>query len=828
MLVGFHRIALRLLVVTALVGFTLSTAQAAPRPFRVSPEKIELFENFGRAQIVVTQADAAGNTNDRSPDLSNEAKYASADPKIVAFDTRGRVVAVSNGQTTVSVTVDGVARAIPVTVTGVEAVPAIDFARHVRPVLNKVGCAFAACHASQFGKGGFKLSVFGFAPDDDRKAMALDWRQRRINLMEPEKSLLLRKATMEVGHGGGRRFKRDSVDYKVLLGWVQRGAPSPAKDPPEVTQITVFPSHILTHKGVQQQLRVVADYSDGAQRDVTHWAQFDSNDDALLEVNADGYTSVVGSGQAPIMVRYEGRAAMAMFVSPYADSAKLAGWKHNNFVDELASAKFRELGIEPSGLCDDPAFVRRAFLDAIGTLPTAEEAQAFIDSKDPDKRNKLLDRLLGLTGNPDLDTYNDQYAAYWTLKWSDLIRNDSKTVGEQGMWAMHNWIRESFRVGKPWDQFVRELVTAKGSIYMNGPANYFRINSKSTDLTESTAQIFMGLRMECAKCHHHPFERWSEADYYGFAAFFGRVGLKTSEEFGLFGREQVVVVRDSGSVRHPRTGKTMEPTPLGGEPSDHALDRRIPLAQWLTSPENTMFAESVVNRYVRYLLGRGLVEPVDDMRSTNPPTNEALMKALAADFVKNEHSLKHLIRTIMGSRLYQLSSQPTQSNVTDDRFYSHFKVKRLPAEPLLDAVDRTTGVQTKFKSLPSGTRAIELPDADYPNYFLVTFAKPRRASVCECERQPDENLSQALHTLNGDTLAKKLADKNGAVATLVTAKTPHAEIVKQLYLTALARYPSVEELEAADGFLAESPSPRECYEDLLWALINSKQFLFVR
>ena len=414
---------------------------------------------------------------------------------------------------------------------------------------------------------------------------------------------------------------------------------------------------------------------------------------------------------------------------------------------------------------------------------------------------KLVDRLLGLSGDSVLDTFNDQYAAYWTLRWSDLIRNNSNSLGEQGMWALHNWIKESFRTNKPYDQFVRELVTAKGSIYSSGPANFFRINTDSSALTEATSQLFLGVRLECAKCHHHPFEKYSQGDYYSMAAFFSRVGSKNSEEFGLFGRETIVTVRATGEVSHPRTRQRLQPTPLDGEAVDHELDRRLPLADWLTNPENEFFARSVVNRYMRYLLGSGLVEPVDDMRSTNPPSNIALMDALAADFVAHDYDLKHLIRTIMTSRLYGLSSTPTAENVSDSRYYSHFFVKRLSAEPLLDALDHASGVPTKFRNLPLGTRAIELPDAEYPDYFLTTFAKPRRVSVCECERSPDANLAQALHTFNGDTVAKKVADKNGRVNQLLEAKTEHNDLVTQLYLSALCRLPSEAELAAQSRHL---------------------------
>jgi hypothetical protein len=527
------------------------------------------------------------------------------------------------------------------------------------------------------------------------------------------------------------------------------------------------------------------------------------------------------------MTRFAGHAQITMFVIPFADSVELSGWENKNFVDELAANKFRELGIEPVGLCDDATFVRRAFLDATGSLPTVEECTKFIASTDINKREHLVDQLLGLTGDPNLDIYNNRYTAFWTLKWSDLIRNTSNKLGEQGMWALHNWIRQAFRENMPFDQFVRHLVTGTGSIYSNGPANYFRINQNTTDLTESTSQLFLGIRLECAKCHHHPFEKYSQDDYYGFAAFFARVGTKNSEEFGLFGREQVVMVKPTGEVRNPRTRKNMLPTPLHAEPIDHPLDRRIALADWLTSSDNEDFAKAVVNRYVNALLGRGLVEPVDDMRSTNPPSNIALMNALAKDFVAKKFDLKQLMRTIMTSRLYQLSSQPTELNAADQRFYSHFQVKRLAAEPLLDSIDQVTGIQTKFKSLPLGTRAIDLPDAEYPNYFLNTFAKPRRASVCECERSPNESLGQALHGLNGEIITGKISHKDGRIAKLLKDERPAAEIISDVYMTTLCRPASAAELETLQTFLAEAPSPQEFYQDLLWALINSKQFLFV-
>lgn len=822
-------------VILGLTAFTATTfltdsVLACDAMISVTPTAVALSGNFSEAQLLVASSAAEGLVDKRSADLTTVAKYETSDEKIVAVSTFGRLLAVGNGMATVTVTHGDQSQSVAVTVSGVEEQPAISFDTHIRPIISRLGCNAGACHASQFGKGGFVLSVVGFDPDMDYKSIVRDRQQRRVTLVQPEDSLLLKKPTLAVAHGGGKKLDVGSTPYNTLLAWLKSGAPGPKADAAVVKRISVEPKERIAVPEATQQLRVLAEYSDGSTRDVTGWAKFDSTDDAVLSVTANGLVTVEGRGQAPIMVRFEGQADIAMFVSPYGPEPDLTDWQNNNFVDEFAATKFRELGIAPSGLCDDSTFIRRAFLDAIGTLPTPDQVRSFVSDQNLQKRQVLIDSLLGLTGNPDLDRFNDQYSALWTLKWSDLLRNTSNgaAADEQRMWAMHNWIRDSFRTNKPFDQFVREIITAKGSIFSSGPANYYKINDNSADLAEATAQLFLGARLQCAKCHHHPFEKYSQADYYAFSAFFSRVGNKNSEEFGLFGRETVVMVKSSGDVRHPRTGKVLKPKPLEGDEIDHDLDRRIPLAAWLTSKDNRDFARSVVNRYMSYLLGRGLVEPVDDMRATNPPTNPAMMEGLTDHFINSNFDLKQLVRAIMSSRLYQLQSQPTMENVSDNKFYTHFKVKRISAEPLLDAIDAVTASPTKFKGLPPGTRAIELPDGEYPDHFLNTFGKPRRVSVCECERMPDENLGQALHTLNGDIIATKLSSKSGRVASLIASQKTDAEIVAALYLVTLSRDQSDAETKAALEFLPEAASRQEFFEDLLWTLINSKQFLFVR
>jgi hypothetical protein len=798
------------------------------RDFQVKPASLTLKGNHARAQLLVTASNARGKVDERSADLTRRAVYHSANEHIALVSPTGRLLAVDNGEVVVTVTVAGATHSVPVRVEGIVARPEIGFADQVMPIIAKAGCNAGACHASQYGKGGFKLSVFGYAPEEDYRAIVRDGLGRRVNLLEPRESLICLKPTCIVPHGGGHRLQADSVDFQILQEWLAEGAPPPKAESAHVTTLHVTPGRRIGDPGCSQQLQVVADYSNGSRRDVTAWTKFDTMDEGVVRVSPDGLMEAVGHGQGAVLLRFDGLAELATLVVPYGGAADLNGWTDRNFVDSLAAKKFSEVGITPSPLGDDATFLRRACLDATGTLPTVEQATAFLDSKDPQKRRHLIDQLLGLTGDPTQDVHTNDYAAYWALKWSDLIRSNSAAIGEQGMWALYNWIKESFRENKPLDRFVRELITAKGSTFCNGPANYYRIASNPQDLAEATSQLFLGVRLGCAKCHHHPYERLSQADYYGFAAFFARVSNKSSQEFGIFGGETVILARADGEVANPRTGKIVPPTPLFGQPATDGGDRRMALAGWLTSPTNPYFARNIVNRYVAYLLGHGLVEPIDDMRATNVPSNPALLDALAEDFIKSGYNVKHLLSTLMNSRLYQLDSQPLAGNAADNHFYSHYHVKRLAAEPLLDAIDDATGVPTKFNKMPLGTKAIELPDAQYNNYFLKAFGKPRREAVCECERVSEPNLAQALHTLNGDALTEKIADKSGRVAQLVNSKKSADQVLDELYLAALSRRPNAEELAACKKLLAGVKDPRSFYEDLLWSLINSKHFLFVR
>ncbi|MFM8574195.1 MAG: DUF1553 domain-containing protein [Pirellula sp.] len=796
----------------------------------IEPSPIALKGNFAQTQLLVRISENPGTSSELLPDATSRALYASVSPSIVEVSSSGCLTAIGNGTGKITVSVDGKSVEVPVEVSGVVEQPSIDFHRDLLPLITRAGCNAGSCHASQYGKGGLVLSVMAFDPALDYQSLAQGARSRRINILNPDESLLLKKATASVPHGGGARFAAGSNDYRILARWIAQGADKPSASPKKISRLTISPAKRLASISEYQQLRAVATYEDGQERDVTSWTRFDAMDEGVVKVSSSGLAQTVGKGQGAVMARFGDHAEIATFVVPFSESVHLDRWVSFGPMDDIAKAKFEELKLTPSELCDDGTFLRRVYLDAIGALPSADEARAFLASSDPKKRDALIDRLLGLTGDPQLDTYNDQFAAYWSLKWSDLIRNNSAVLGESGMWALHNWLRESLRTNKSIGEMVRELITAKGSIFSNGPANYYRIANNPSDLAEATAQLFLGTRLQCAKCHHHPYERTSQDDYYGFAAFFARVASKNSAEFGIFGGETVIVVNSGGEVSNPKTGAVMKPTPLASESLDHPSDRRIALADWLTSRQNSAFARNIVNRYTAYLLGRGLVDPIDDMRSTNPPSNPALMDYLVGEFQASGFDVRRLMRVIMRSRLYQLDSQPNASNAEDTRFYSHYRVKRIAAEPLLDCIDDATQVRTKYPNMPMGKRAVELPDAATTNTnpFLVTFGKTKRASVCECERSPDENLAQALHTLNGEIVSSKIADGQGRIAKLVAAGKSPEECIEELYLATLSRLPSPEELSESKSFVSSSPNPTEGFQDLLWALINSKQFLFIR
>jgi hypothetical protein len=793
-------------------GVEVDTQKQPSLRLEVFPAQIRLIGPEAMQRLVVLEVSAGGARRD----VTSEAKVESQTPGKVKIEPDGAIRPVADGSGVLLVR-HGRAQCLVMVNVARTALPrSISFRNEIIPALTKLGCNQGACHGSQHGKGGFKLSLLGFEPESDFIAMVKSAGQRRVTPFAPEESLLLLKPTLAVAHGGGKRMEPGSPIHRLLLEWLEAGTPGPRDDDPRVVGLAVYPERRLMEQDQQQQLAVLATLSDGSQRDVTASARFDTLNEGVATVRPAGLAKTVGRGEANIMVRYQGRAAMARLTVPFGPT-KAFDFPTGNIIDGKAAAKWRELGLAPSPLCSDAEFLRRAMLDVIGTTPAPDEVEEFTADSDPHKRTKLIDRLLD----------RPEYVDFWTLKWGDVLRVNSEKLGAQGMLAFNLWLREAFRTNMPVDRMVEEMVTAQGSIFSNGPANFYRIASSPDDLAETTAQVFMGVRLQCARCHHHPFEAYGQDDYYALAAYFARVRTKGSDEFGLFGGEQVIFVARSGEVYQPRTGKKMAPRPLGAAPNDDPVDRRRALAKWLTTESHRWLARNVANRYWGYLLGKGLVNPIDDLRETNPATNPELLDALAGTFVASGYDLKALLRAILTSRVYQLSAVATLDNRLDQAFFSHYTIKRLTAEQLLDGIDAATGTIEKFARQPAGTRAIALPDTNYASFFLDTFGRPMRAIACECERSSDPNLSQALNLMNGDLVNRKLLQTGGRLSRMLSdPKLTEAALVRRLYLLTFNRPPSPIEIERAKAVFADTPNRAAGAQDLFWALLNSKEFLF--
>jgi hypothetical protein len=789
-------------------------AAAQLRHLTIYPPKISLDGLREQQRLVVI-----GEYADQSRrDLTRQAKFASSAASIAQVDRTGVVQSIADGEATVTVEENGIKAAVPVHVQHAAADVPVSFTQEVIPVLTKAGCNQGACHGGQHGKGAFKLSLRSFDPAFDYAQIVQSAEGRRVVLSDPERSIILLKPTLTMEHGGGERFPVNSREYTILKQWLEDGAPGPNSQDATVSKIEIWPAKRLMEPGEQQQLIVQADGSDGRSRDATALAQFDSLNDAVAAVSPTGLVMAKGHGETHIMVRFGGQVAVAEITLPYAHLSPYPDIPHVNFVDEKLISKWKDLGLTPAPLCGDAEFFRRIHLDLIGTLPTPADIKAFLADKNPDKRSEAVNRVLA----------RPEFVDFWALKWGDLLRINRNQLNEKGMWSFDNWVRAALRDNMPVDEFVRVIITAEGSTFTEGPANFYRIGNNPTDWSEATSQLFLGVRLQCAKCHHHPWEKWSQDDYYGMAAFFARLGSKNSREFGLFGGERIVYLRPNGEVSHPRKGAVVRPHPLDGPATEDPFDRRRKLAEWVTSKDNPFFARNIVNRFWSYLLGRGLVEPVDDMRVTNPPSNAELLDALAGDFVQSKFNFKLLLRRIVNSRAYQLSSAMTPGDQPDavNIHFTRYTVKRLTAEELADALDFATGTREKYPGLPKGTRAIQLPDSEVRSFLLDVFGRPARQATCECERGNQPNIAQALHLLNGDFLNKKIASPTGRIETLVKAKTSLPALVEELYLATLSRPPRLEEQDKVLAWIKTAPSPQEGAQDLLWVLLNSKEFLF--
>lgn len=761
-------------------------------------------------------------------DESGSASFAIDPPGVAAVSPDGTVTAVGDGSATLTATFGGRLAKATILVRNFGREEPWSFKNHVLPVLTRSGCNMGSCHGSAAGKNGFRLTLRGYGPEIDYDVLSRQALGRRINKTAPEESLILLKATGAIDHGGGARFGPDSPEYRALVGWIASGMPRPREEEARPVRLATHPAAVRSGPGLAQRMIVQATYSDGRVTDVTRWAKFGSTDETVAKVDESGLVRVEGRGEAAITVGFANLVGRSTFSVPSGraiDPGVFAEAPRRNAIDGLNLEKLASLGIPPSPECDDATFLRRAYLDATGTLPPADRLEPFLADRAPDKRATLVDALL----------QSPEYVDFWSSKWSDLLLVSSKSLAPNAMWAFSRSIRRAVAENLPWDEFARRVITAKGSSLIHGEANYFVLHRDPIDLTETTSMAFLGMSMTCARCHNHPMEKWTQDQYYGLANLFARVALKDGEERG----EVIVSPAPDGDLVHPRKGVAMPPQPLDAPPTpiDAPGDRRERFAEWLASPENPYFDRAIVNRVWRNFFGRGLIEPEDDLRATNPPSDEALMDFLVRDFRAHRRDLKHLIRLIMTSAAYARSSDPVPGNESDVKFLSHYTVKRLPAEVLLDAIARVTGVPTPFAGYPPGWRSVQLPDAQVANAFLSSFGRPERLTTCSCERSAEPSVAQALNLANGEMLNQKLRDGGGAVARLAASKATDAEVVATLFRDALGRPPSEDERARWTRALAESApgrddpraaeaARRQAIEDLYWAALTSKEFLF--
>ena len=696
----------------------------------------------------------------------------------------------------------------------------ISFVKDVEPILNKAGCTQGTCHGAAKGKNGFKLSLRGYDPEYDFRALIQDLSGRRFNRVDPGRSLMLLKPTAQLPHGGGLRFDIDSGYYKTIYRWIAEGSDFGDPVSAQVAKLEVTPPEMLASKsGETGQLKVVAHYADGATRDVTKESVYSSNTPTVADINGTGLIKTERKGEAAMLIRYEGKlAVLNVTVLTEKQGFQWKPMEESNYIDRFIDAKLERLKILPSAPSADSEFLRRVSYDLIGVPPTVEELQAFLADKSAGKRARTIDRLMA----------DPRFVDHWALKWGDLLQVNRARLGDKGMWTFREWIRESLAMNKPYDKMARELITARGSTFQNPPANFFRFTRDPKVEMETTTQLFLGVRMVCAQCHDHPFEQWTQNQYFQLTAFFGAVGIKD----GMDSNEEIVYDKREGfEIKHPKDGRVMPAKFLYSvdKMTPREADLRQSLADWLTSRDNPLFGKAMANRVWSYFFGRGIIEPVDDIRASNPPVNPQLLDALTKDFVDHGYDLRRLIRTIVNSRTYQLSFHANEWNADDETNFSHALPRRLNAEQLFDGISIATGTKPFFRDAPAGFTAEELPDPKTgKGGFLELFGQPDRQTSCECERRTDVSLVQALNLLNGATIADAISDEGGRVSKLILGGASDRRIVEQLYMAALDRAPEPKELDFAQTYLATGINRAERAQDLLWALLNSNGFLFNR
>lgn len=817
------------------------------RALTIEPGKaLHLTGRDAGLQVIVTGKYADG----QQRDLTREAQYELTPADIASIDKTGYVSALKEGKARLRITVGTQSTQSELTVANIVNDVPINFANDIVPIFTRLGCNAGGCHGKSGGQNGFALSLLGFEPEEDYEYIVKEARGRRVMITAPEASLLLAKASGQMPHGGGIKLRSDSPHYRILKRWIEQATPFGSAKDPVVQRIEVLPRDRVMQQASSQQLAVIAHYSDGTARDVTRLAQFESNDSDIASASEMGVIATQEhTGSAAIMARFQTHVDLCRVTVPLGQSiAKLPPAK--NFIDDAVFKQWQKLGLPPSAVCDDATFLRRVTIDLAGRLPTLEETQAFLADKSNDKRDKLVDRLLA---SPD-------YADFFANKWNAVLRNKRQSLKDdlKPTAAFHSWIRSSLHENKPYDQFVREIVTASGEEIASPPVSWYREVKDVFSQVEDVCQLFLGTRIQCARCHHHPLEKWSQQDYYGMAAFFSRLEYKKPPPLAKGEKKpknapppltHIVHAAGMAKSQNPRTKLDVKPTPLAAPPLMIAndVDPRAKLAEWLTSKENPLFAKALVNRYWKHFLGRGLCEPEDDIRITNPPTNPELLDALAKHFIEEKYDLKKLVRAICVSTTYQLSSEPNEWNKSDRQNFSRFTQRRLNAEVLFDAIDQVTLAKSEFPGMPAGTRAVQLPDQAFESYFLTVFGRPDATSACECERSAEVSLAQMLHLMNSFEVLAKIAgnapkgkanpkDKKGPPQSKVTPgqrlnqivadKRPHEQKIRDLYLIAFTREPGPRELQLLLAHIQRQSDVRAAYEDILWVMVNSEEFLF--
>jgi hypothetical protein len=801
---------MRSLIATLAVSLAASAASAQAPTVAVYPPDVNLETARDRQSFVVQLTQPDGITRD----VTAQAKVSFANPALVKLDGH-TVHPVADGKTEMLVSAAGRTVKVPVKVVKAKEDRPVSFKLDVMPVFMRAGCNVGGCHGAARGMDGFRLSLFGFDPDGDHYRLTREFNGRRVNVAIPQDSLLLQKALGQVPHGGGQRLKEGDEYYRTIVRWLEADVPLDPATVATPTGLEVFPpSAVLDGKGEKQHVVVRAKYSDGTDRDVTSLALFLSNNDNAAKIDGGGAVTAGERGEAFVMARFATFTVGVPFITlPKGLHFTWPTVKENNYIDTLVNAKLKKLRIEPSGICDDSTYIRRVYLDIIGVLPTADEYARFMVSTLPNKRELLVDELL----------QRKEFAELWVLKWAELlqIRSDNN-VSKKAMLLYYEWLQDKIAKNVPTDVWVRELLGANGGTFKNPATNYYQIERDVLKLTENAAQVFMGMRIQCSQCHNHPFDRWTQDDYYSFAAFFTQVGRKRGDD----PRELIIFNGGGGEVNHPVRKRPMPPKFLGGAVADvKGKDRRVVLANWLASPENPYFAKNLGNMVWNHFFGLGIVDPVDDVRISNPASNQELLDELGKRFTAYKYDFKKLVRDICTSATYQRDTQATKSNEGDTRNFARGPIRRIRAETMLDVISQVTNTKNKFPGLPLGSRAVQIADGTVSNYFLTTFGRPTRETVCSCEVRLEPTLSQSLHLMNGSTVGPKI-QRGNLIGQWLQEKRPPAYVIEQLYIRCLSRSPTPDEMKKLLASVDEVKDKKQALEDVFWAVLNSREFMF--